>query len=248
MRLKDRIALITGATGGIGRAAALAYAAEGACVWLVDIDEAACQAVADEIRGRGGVAQHAVADVRSSAELAALMARVDRTHGRLDVLLAAAGVLRGAFQPIEALDEATWDQVIDTNLKGTYLTCHHAAPLLVKSAPAVVLLIGSIAGVQIKSSSFAYAASKAGLHGMLRNFEAQFQPLGVRCHVICPDAIATPMKIGNVRDAALAGGQNPDTALAAARDWLGDPAGLAKVLTFLASDDADYVRGTIFTR
>ena len=248
MRLKDKVTLITGATGGIGRATARAFAAEGAEVWVLDVDEDACRALVDEIGTAGGRAHHRTVDVRSSESIGAAIDDAGRSRGRLDVVMAGAGVLRGAFQSLAELDESTWDQVIDTNLKGAWLTARHAAPWLVAGAPSTLLLISSIAGVKIKSSSYAYAASKAGLHGMLQNFEHELVPQGVRCNVICPDAIATSMKMGNIQDAARAVGEDPDAALDAARPDLGDPEALARVLTFLASDDAAYVRGTIFTR
>ena len=96
------------------------------------------------------------------------------------------------------------------------------------------------------SSSLAYAASKAGMHGMQHNLARDIP--GTRLHVVCPGGIATPLKLLNIAQGATARGEDSDAAVANARQSLGDPTGVAKILTFLASDDADYVRGTIFTR
>ena len=110
----------------------------------------------------------------------------------------------------------------------------------------VVLLISSGAGVRGASSSLAYAASKAGVHGMQYNIEAHVR--GARVHVICPGGIATPLKLENIAQGAQASGQDAAKAVEQAKKQLGDPMGIARVLAFLASEDGDYVRGTIFTR
>ena len=156
--------------------------------------------------------------------------------------------MTGAFKDITDLEESDWDATIDTNLKGTYLTVKHAAALLTRAGQSVLLLIASGAGVRGASSSYAYAASKAGMHGMHYKLETELGPKGTRIHVICPGSIATPLKLENVAQGAAAQGADPEAAREQARQTLGDPMGVARVLAFLASEDGSYVRGTIFTR
>lgn len=247
-RLEDRVAVITGGATGIGGATAELYAAEGAIVHLLDANETDGRATEARIREAGGRAQFHLLDVREARQVAEVFERIDAADGRIEILVCSAGVLRGAFQEITELAEEDWDATLDTNLKGTYLTTRYATPLLRKADASVLLLIASGAGVRGGSSSYAYAASKAGMHGMQYNFQADLGPSGTRVHVICPGGIATPLKLKNVAEGAASRGEDVEAAVAAARESLGDPMGVARILTFLASDDGSYVRGTIFTR
>ncbi|HCQ03863.1 MAG TPA: hypothetical protein DIT99_25645, partial [Candidatus Latescibacteria bacterium] len=170
-----------------------------------------------------------------------------KTHcDHLDTVVFAAGVLKGAFKTIDELTEADWDATLDTNLKGTFLSAKYAAPLLIAAKASVLMIISSGAGVFGGSSSYAYAASKGGQYGIHFKLEQELSPHGVRLHVICPGGIATPLKLKNVAQGAVAAGRDPEEAIRKA--GLGDPKGIAKVLAFLASEDGSYVRGTIRTR
>ena len=248
MLLENRVAVVTGGARGIGGAAAITFAREGAKVVIGDLLAHEAEETLTTIRQNGGEAIFARTDVTKSADCAALMqAAVDR-FGKLDVLLCSAGVLRGAMQMADELDEATFDSVIAVNLKGDYLCVHHALPLLRKAKNAVVLLMASEAGVEVPSSSLAYGASKGGVHGFAMTLAAQLRPLGIRVHDVVPSAVATPMKIENVADRARAAGEDPEAAKAQAMGSLADPFGIARILAFLASKDGECSRGTVFTR
>ena len=245
-RLQDRVVVVTGGATGIGGAASQMFATEGALSVIVDYNQTEGGAAAEAIRSAGGRAEFHALDVRSAEQTAQVFERIGATHGHIDVLVCSAGVLQGAYRGIADLEEEAWDATIDTNLKGTYLSTKFAAPWLRKSEQSVLLLIASGAGVRGGSSSFAYAASKAGIHGMQYNFERDLDT--TRVHEICPGGIATPLKLLNIAQGAESRGEDSNAAVDAARKALGDPVGVAKVLTFLASDDGDYVRGTVFTR
>ena len=175
--------------------------------------------------------------------------QVSELYGRVDILVASAGVIKGAYRSIAELDEDDWDATLDTNLKGTFLTAKYGAPLMVAAGESVLMLIASGAGVSGgASSSHAYAASKAGIHGMQYKLRQEYRGQGMRVYVICPGGIATPLKLENVGQKAEIDGENPQAAIEAAKQTLGDPLGVARVLAFLASDEGSYVRGTIFTR
>ena len=248
MKLKGKIALITGGATGIGRATAELYCAEGATVIIVDFNEPEGRRAVKEIERAGGSASFYQADVRSEEDVSSVLKDVASVYGRLDVLICSAGILKGARKRIDALLEEDWNATIDTNLKGTFLTIKHSVTLLEKAGASVLLLISSGAGVRGGSSSYAYAASKGGMYALHYNLESQLNPLGVRVHVVCPGSISTPLKLENIADIARVEGKDPEEAVAEARQELGHPLGVARVLTFLASRDADYVRGTIFTR
>jgi NAD(P)-dependent dehydrogenase (short-subunit alcohol dehydrogenase family) len=184
--------------------------------------------------------------VTREEDCARLMGMAVQHYGRLDALVCCAGILRGSYAPVEELDEATFRTVIDVNLVGTYLCVRRAVPYLKRTGNGVVLLIASGAGVRGPSSSFAYGASKGGVHGLAMTLEPRLAALGIRVHDICPAVIDTEMMRGAVAAGARAAGRSEEEALAGTS--FGDPRGVARVLAFLASPDADYVRGTVFTR
>ncbi len=249
MKLEGKTAVITGGATGIGAATAELFAAEGAAAVVLDYNAAEGTAVCDRIAGAGkGAALFLHADMRTESSVAAAFEEVSRRYGKLDILMCGAGVLKGAHRGIEEFDEEDWDATIDTNLKGTFLATKYGVPLMVAAKESVLLLISSGAGVTGASSSFAYAASKAGIHGMRMKFQSEYEPKGMRVHVICPSSIATPLKLANIAERAELSGEDPQRAMEVALKDLGDPIGVARVLAFLASDDGSYVRGTVFTR
>ena len=243
------VALVTGGARGIGESISRLLAQHGHTLVInyFQSEERAARLVV-ELQDQGHQAVAIQCDVGKRADRLRLVDEAMGHFGRIDLLVCSAGVLMGAYDGIADLEEEAWDATIDTNLKGTYLCTKFAAPWLRRAQRSVLLLIASGAGVRGASSSFAYAASKAGIHGMQYNFERDLGASGTRVHVICPGGIATPLKLLNIAQGATARGEDSDAAVANARQSLGDPAGVARILTFLASDDADYVRGTIFTR
>ncbi|MCC2670408.1 MAG: family oxidoreductase [Armatimonadetes bacterium] len=243
MRLAGKTILITGAASGIGRAAALRVAGEGAIVVAADLDPAG-EALIASIRAGGSRGAFIRCDVTREEDVRAACERVATDFGGLDVVINSAGILQGAFQQVEELEPATFQRVLDVNVRGTYLVCHFAAPLL--RAGGVVLCLSSGGGVRGPSSSLAYGASKAAVHGFCMTLQEQLGARGIRVNVVCPGALDTPMKRQNLQDAARVQGRDPGAVLAEAA--LGDPDGVARVLAFLASGEADYVTGTVFTR
>jgi 3-oxoacyl-[acyl-carrier protein] reductase len=246
VRLTGKVAVITGGARGIGGATAALFTREGAKVIVGDLLTAEGEALVQAIQREGGDAAFVQTDVTRESDCAALMARAGDVPGRIDALVCCAGILRGAFVAADVLDEATFARVAEVNVTGTFLCVKQAVPWLRRAADGVILLLASGAGVRSPSSSLAYGASKGGVHGFAMTLEAQLAPLGIRVNDVCPGAIDTDMKRTNVVEAALQTGRPADRALA--ESGLGDPLGVARVLAFLASSDADFVRGTIFTR
>ncbi len=247
MRLRDRVVIVTGGARGIGGETAILAAAEGARVAIFDVR----QREADVTLARMGSTAEAIflpVDVTDEASVGRAVEAVLARWGRIDVLVHAAGILKGATLLVDELDPAVFDEVIAVNLRGAFLCCRAVTGPMRARRRGVILLIASGAGVRGGSSSVAYGTSKGGVHGLSLVLAPQLEPHGIRVHGICPGSLATELKLDNVADVARARGDDPERARAAAQAELGDPAGVGRVLTFLASDDADYVRGTIFTR
>ena len=243
-RLKDKTIVVTGGASGIGRATATCCVNDGARVIVVDLDKEGVDGCVDEITKAGGLAEGHVVDVREDEQVCGLFKAIGGRHDHIDGLIHAAGILEGALVPIDEFEELTWDKVIDVNLKGSFLMSKHAVPLIEKSENGVMLLVASGAGVRGGSSSIAYGSSKGGVHGLSLVLAAQLADRNIRVHGICPGSLATPLKLRQVEVSAKASGGDFKKMAAA----LGDPMGVGKVLAFLVSDDADYVRGTVFTR
>lgn len=244
--IRGKKILITGAAQGIGEATARLCAQRGAEVLLVDVKAEKGEAVAASIRESGGQATFHRLDVRKDEDVQALFAQIADTHGYLDVIICAAGVLLGAFLQPEEFPVDTFDFVMEVNVRGTFLCTKYATPLIAKSERGVMILIASGAGVIGGSSSIAYGTSKGAVHGMSMVLAGHLASRNIRVNAVCPGGIATEMKLTNVKDAADKQGRPYEEVLAGSN--LGDPAGVARLLAYLASDDGDYVRRTLFTR
>lgn len=246
MRLQDKVVIITGAASGIGRATAEECAREGARLVLADLPSAR---TLGELAALGGEERSALVvptDVTRLSDCQAVAAAALARWGRIDALINCAGILQGAYRAVDELDEETFERVVDVNLTGSFRMCKAVVPAMRRAGHGVIVLIASGAGVRGGSSSVAYGSSKGAVHGLAMVLEPQLAPLGIRVNDVCPGSLDTPLKRQNVADGARARGESPEEALARAN--LADPRGVARILAFLVSDDADYLRGSVFTR
>jgi NAD(P)-dependent dehydrogenase (short-subunit alcohol dehydrogenase family) len=190
---EGRVVLITGGAGGMGRAIAVRSARDGAAVVLADrsgdgLDEAA-RAIPE--------ADTVVADVTSVADCERIVATTLERHGRLDVLVTAAGVwVEG---PTAAMTEDQWDRTIDVNLKGTFFACRSAIPAL-EATGGCIVAISSDYGLVGGPGAAIYCASKFGVNGLIRSLALELAPQGVRANSVCPADVDTPMLAGQARD------------------------------------------------
>lgn len=243
MNLHNKTILVVGGATGIGQATALLCAERGANVIVADFNEAEGKATAEKANGT-----FVSVDVTDEASVQAMAAGIAQTHGKLDALVQTAGILKGAYVNLEDFELATLRQVIDVNTIGSFLCAKYAKPLLQKGEKPAIILISSPAAYGV-SSSYAYAMSKGGVSALGTTMAGKLAPEGIRVNVVFPGGINTFMKRSVIEEDALRKGQDPQAAVEAAQSGgLGEPAGVAKVLAFLVSDEADYVRGSVNTR
>jgi NAD(P)-dependent dehydrogenase (short-subunit alcohol dehydrogenase family) len=247
--LTGKVIVVTGGAQGIGGAAARLCAERGGTVVIADWQPAKGSRTAANLHEVGLDATFVQTDVRSPESVMRLMAEVQAQFGRLDVLVCAAGIFKGAFQPPDELTVEDFDDVIDVNLKGVFLCTKFAMPLFdARGNGGTIIIVGSPAGVVGASGSLAYGASKGGVNGYGMTLARHIAKREVRVNVICPGGINTELKLGVVRADAQRQGKAVDAAVSEAMQDLGNPEGVGRVIAFLASDDAAYVRGTLYTR
>lgn len=236
MKLANKVAVVTGAATGLGRATAIGAAREGAQLVLADIDEAGGEATAQLISDEGGTAHFVHTDLSQSADVRRLMNTVGEHFGHLDILINPAAILVDAGTRIDEYSEESWRRVIDVNLTGSFLLLKYAVPLLQKAGVGVVLLVISGAGVLGGSSSLPYGSSKGGVRGLVLVAREQLRPLNIRIHAVAPGEMATNMKLGVIRETAAKEGRSPDEAERELRPVLSPPEDSAAKLIDLASD------------
>jgi 3alpha(or 20beta)-hydroxysteroid dehydrogenase len=237
-RLDRKIALITGATGGIGTATAELFAREGARLLVTDVDTAALDALVERIGSTGAEVAGAPLDVSSAREWDDVMATVRRRYGALHILVNIAGILD--WPGIEDTEEQAWDRVIDVNQKGTWLGMKSAMPLLRASANASVINTSSVLGLVGSGAAAAYQASKGAVRLLTKTAAVEYAQQGVRVNSIHPGVVATPM-IQDLLDEQ--GDQQPDIVRTPMRR-AGRPEEIAAAIVFLASDESSYVTGS----
>jgi NAD(P)-dependent dehydrogenase (short-subunit alcohol dehydrogenase family) len=238
MRLKDKVALITGGGSGIGRATAELFAREGARVAVADYSKDGGPDTVKAIKEAGGDAMLTPVDVSDSAQVTRMVEMVLQAYGRIDILFNGAGILY--YGTVLETDEHAWNRVLSINLTGTYLCCRAVLPHMIRQGGGSIINVASTVGAHDAcANAVAYVTSKGGVTLFTRAIAIDHAKQGVRVNALVPGATDTPM----IRNAI-----TPDAleALAASHPIgrLGRPEELAKAVLFLASDDASFVTGT----
>jgi NAD(P)-dependent dehydrogenase (short-subunit alcohol dehydrogenase family) len=242
-RLTGRTALITGAGSGIGAACAKRLAAEGAKVAVVDIVEKDAESTAARINASGGEAIALVADVTQATQVEAAFAETQRRFGRVDVVLANAGVTPRLL-PVGDCPEESWRHVLDVNLTGVFLTVKAALPIMRRQKRGVLLATASMAGLVSSPVGIEYNVSKTGVIMLMRHVAHVYGPFGIRSVAVCPGWVDTPF-LKPLWDAF----GPPGRAALRASSPLGrmaTPEDIAASVAFLASDDASFISGVAF--
>ncbi|CAE42390.1 putative oxidoreductase, partial [Bordetella pertussis 18323] len=238
-RLAGRVALITGAAGGIGSAAALRFAAEGAALALLDRRPDAIEQLAGRICGQGGQAIGVAADVTDDDSVRQAVRRAVEHFGRIDTLFNCAGGSVAGDTAVDKVDLALWNRTLRLDLDGTMLCCRHAVPAIVRAGGGAVVNMSSGAGLRGSFGGHAYTAAKGAVIALTRALAAEYAPHGVRVNAICAGRIRTERILRNLDAGA------PAQAGAAQRYPCreGDPIDIAHIALFLASHESRMITG-----
>lgn len=237
-RLEDRVALVTGASRGIGAAVAMRLAAEGARVAINYAGRAdAAAEVVSRVEAAGGQAVALQADVSDSASCAALVSAVIERFGTLDVLVNNAGITRDGL--LVRMSDEDWQRVIDTNLSGAFYLTRAAAKVMMKTRSGSIINMASVVGIAGNAGQVNYAAAKAGLIGLTKSVARELASRRVRVNAVAPGFIETDMT------GALSDTTREAIASTIAMNRFGVPEDIAAAVAFLASDDASYITGQV---
>jgi NAD(P)-dependent dehydrogenase (short-subunit alcohol dehydrogenase family) len=245
MRLKDKVCIVTGGGSGIGRATAHVFAREGARVVVSDRRLPAAEEVVAEIAKTGGQARAVAADVSKGADVKAMVEAAVAAYGRLDVIVNNAGY--GTFGTVVDIDEAEWDALMGTNVRGVYLCCKYAIPAMRANGGGVIVNVASVvAAVGIRNRA-AYVASKGAVAALTRAIALDHVAEGIRCNAIAPGTIDTPYYDDVIKRApdAVAFRKGLEARQPVGR--LGTPDEMADAILFLACDESRFATGSILT-
>jgi len=241
-KLQDKVAVITGAASGIGRATALLFAREGARVVVADWDESGGSRIAEEIAEAGGEAVSVRTDVSQAEDVRSLINAAVEGYGRLDVLFNNAGV-EGELAPTADCSLENWDSVIGINLKGVFLGMKYAIPHMVSNGGGTIINNASVAGVVGFAGLPAYCASKGGVIQLTKAAALEYAKAGIRVNAICPGVIATPMV-----ERVLGDSEEMKKTFEALEPVgrFGTPEEVARLALFLATEDSSFCTGAPF--
>jgi len=241
MRLADKVTIITGAGGGMGRVAAQLFAAEGAKVVVAEYSEEAGLETVELVRASGGHATYIKADVANEADAKAMVDHAVATYGRLDCLYNNAGIMPEADHSVVDTDVATWDKIMAVNVRGVFLGCKYAIPAMEAAGGGSIINIASfvaILGCSVPQD--AYTASKGAILSLTRSLAVQFGPKGIRTNAICPGPVETPLLMDwLVKDAEakrIRLARNPT-------GRFGKPEEIVHMAVYLASDESRWTNG-----
>lgn len=241
MRLKDKVALITGSGSGIGRATAILFAKEGAKVAVADYVRNAGEETVEIIKNAGGEAFFISVDVSNANDVQKMIEETVNHYGKLDILFNNAGINIPA--PITETTEELWDKIMNINLKGVFLGCKYAVPVMKKQGGGVIINTASIFAFAGFVNDSAYCASKGGVYAFTRALALEVAPFNIRVNCICPGTTLTPLvqgvwkKLGKPEERASA------TIQQIPLGRLGKPEDMANAALFLASDESSFVTG-----
>ncbi|XOV91200.1 MAG: glucose 1-dehydrogenase [Bacteroidota bacterium] len=243
MRLKDKVALITGAGSGIGKETAFLFAAEGAKIVLVDINDGEAQKVLDELKSRGHQAIFHRTDISNPKGVESMVKYAEETYGKLNILFNNAGIMMSSDDTAEATDLETWDMTMNVNVKGVFLGCKYGIPALRRAGGGVIINTASfVARMGAATPQIAYTASKGAVASMTRELAIVHAKENIRVNALCPGPLKTDllMKFLDTDE------KKQRRLVHIPMGRFGESAEMAKAALFLASDDSSYITGTEF--
>jgi NAD(P)-dependent dehydrogenase (short-subunit alcohol dehydrogenase family) len=243
MKLKEKVALITGAASGIGRESALLFAKEGAAVVVCDADENRGRETVAKIEAQGGRAIFVSADVSKAADCKTMVAAAEETFGRLDILFNNAGIMQSGDDNAMATEEEVWDQTMAVNLKGVFLGCKYGIPALQRAGGGSVINTASfVAIIGAATPQIAYTASKGGVLAMTRELAVIHARENIRFNALCPGPLHTELLMKFLDSDE----KRQRRLVHIPMGRFGEAREMAGAALFLASDDSSYVTGSTF--
>jgi NAD(P)-dependent dehydrogenase (short-subunit alcohol dehydrogenase family) len=237
-RLEGRVALVTGAGNGIGRAIVDVFAREGAHVYVTDVDGAAAEATATELRSHSNEATALTCDVSRGQDVTAMFRAVQMAHGKLDIVVNNAGLnVRSDFRH---LSDADWVKIREVNLDGVLRIARDGFPMLAASKRGSLINIASILGQRGMRPAVAYSTTKGAVAAMTRGLAVEFAPFGIRVNTVSPGFVHTNLTRQAMRNPHMLKSLVDETAL----KRLGEPEEIARAVLFFASDDSSYCTGS----
>lgn len=243
MRLRDKVALITGGASGIGRETALLFAAEGARLLVADVEDGSGKETVRLVEDQGGEAAFVHADVSKASDCEGMVRAAEETYGKLDVLFNNAGIMHGSDDNAETTAEDVWDLTMGINLKGVYLGCKYGIPALRRAGGGSIINTASfVALLGAATPQLAYTASKGGVLAMTRELAVLHARENIRVNALCPGPLRTEllMKFLDTEE------KKQRRLVHIPMGRFGEAREIAKAALFLASDDSSYVTGTDF--
>jgi NAD(P)-dependent dehydrogenase (short-subunit alcohol dehydrogenase family) len=241
-RLSGKIAIVSGGATGMGGAASKLFAAEGAKVAIIDLNEEASATTVEEIKAQGGEAIYAIADVSKAAEVNAAVARVEQAFGPVTVLFNHAGTI--VIKPFLETTEEEWDWLHDVNVKSMYLMTKAVLPGMIAAGGGSIVCTSSISAVAATPMEVLYDTTKGAVHMFARAIAVEFRDRNIRCNAVCPGFVRTPHGLREVKDLQALGVDVSEAALMAQQGRICEPEEVARAALFLASDEASFVNGT----
>ncbi|WP_159672767.1 beta-ketoacyl-ACP reductase [Andreprevotia sp. IGB-42] len=235
MKLKDKVAIITGSASGIGQATAVKFAAEGAKVIVCDVNQAGIDSVVSQLVATGATAAGYVVDVTNKEQIASMVSGVKAQFGRIDILVNNAGIVADA--QLYKMTDDQFDRVIDINLKGVYNCAKAVVDTMIEQGGGVILNASSVVGLYGNFGQTNYAAAKFGVIGFVKTWAKELGKKGIRANAVCPGFVATPI-LASMPEKVI---QAMEERVPMKR--LAQPEEIANVYAFLASDDASYING-----
>jgi dihydroanticapsin dehydrogenase len=241
MRLKDKVAIITGGAAGIGRAAAVLFAEEGASVSIIDVDRDAGRETVEEVESKGGHAIFVAGDVSNERDVASLADETVRAFGRIDILVNNAAVF--LMKGIEATVE-DWERSLRVNVVGAALCSKYAVEVMKKNGKGAIVNLGSISSFVAQPQFATYSVTKAALLQMTRNMALDLAPFNIRVNCVCPGTILTSATEAHMKRVGLSLEQfMAEEAPKHLLNRIGEPREVAYAILFLASDEASFITG-----
>ncbi len=242
-RLEGKVCVITGAGSGIGRASALLFAREGACVVVADVDQAGADETAKQIRADGGSANVIIADVADPAAAQRVADEAVKAEGRIDVLFNNAGI--SGVGTVHETSVELWDKVISVNVRGVFLVSKFVVPYMIKKKKGSIINMSSTIAEIGLAQRASYAASKGAILALTRAMQVDYAPFGIRVNALLPGTIHTPFVEKYLRESY----PNREDGLNQIRkrqltSQLGQPEDVASAALFLASDESSFVMGS----